>query len=541
MERSSSQKELRRRIVESLYELVHHFFSTISADQWTSLRTGNPDFSTKFKLAELLMNIVSVLSKSFLVALEHMEKVSEEQVLATVGSTVPQTFSQILNVEEEETTSDSTRNLVSLVGQEVTANVRSGLSVLPRGPSQNKEASGRLNEMIRHTCQMIKDFMSKVMCDTPPRRRTGSGKMKMGASSWELRVPTPREIPAPSPGDFLSYVADTVRVVMLREVHQVTDPLLGDLDGNTEPPLLDSEFGMVAKDVAQVLIKNRQVADSVCPCKSFLLKQKIHKYIKNHIRTFLGKYVLKALLRRCLAQIQVDLGQELSQESSRVFLAHLESLMVPEGDRGQNEAKVYKRIRALTSLRNAKILSDLMQTHLQIEVGSTDGTVTEDPRKILYVRVAKRVNDILVFATWWISTQASGHSERMARLLLDSPTLGVPPARDSEDPTDFTRVCLETLVEKLVSQIHIKTEINRSLRKPEITVKRLFDKTWAEVENLQMNISPDKFEKIVKTIFKGLCKRWGSADRVMVLIKLQDQELEDFIVSSFRRKLLKAK
>ncbi|KAM8838827.1 uncharacterized protein ACB058_015441 isoform 1-T1 [Synchiropus picturatus] len=544
-------------MMENLYNMVHSFFVDMDSEQWASLMAGNPDVNTEFKLAELLMNMVSGIAKSFLTPLENVTKVSEERVLAAVRNSVPQTFGRVFNIEEEKIKSDSTKNFVSLVAQEVTDSVKSSLSV-PRQEPGAGDTSCRLSAMIKNACRMIKYFLSMVF--SKPRSRRSKT-----ASKKEVEVLTPldieTEVGSMVKDDFLLATAQAVQEILLTKVREITEPLFGDLENGPEPGLLQSEFQNVFIDIARMIIQARRL-EEVDSCKCTEDRQdKCFRIIWNRIRTIFGKYIFKALLRRCLAQVQLEFQCELTQENSQNFLSHVEMLIVPEQRQDKAGVEmVLETLKNVYSLKNIHLLSDLMFKNIQALM--TPGSIkTPQEPDVLYVRIANRVRNILVLVKWWLKTQGDGHSWRLARLLMNTTTLGredapvtvvqelsegqeteVPMQIFLEDPAreqvELNQVSLQIIVEKLVSHIYSQADFKWQVKNPEIIINKLFAAAWAEVQNMAFSVTPDRFERIVQEIFIELSKRWGTADKILVMMKMQKPELEEIVVKALKTQLL---
>lgn len=84
------------------------------------------------------------------------------------------------------------------------------------------------------------------------------------------------------------------------------------------------------------------------------------------------------------------------------------------------------------------------------------------------------------------------------------------------------KMCVQLLMEKLVSRSFNKSKVTYTIGDPEDIIKHLVEKTWAEVKGLDFNITPKMFKKLDKVIFKDLCKKWGCAEMLLVSMNLKE-------------------
>ncbi|KAL7395072.1 hypothetical protein ABVT39_009634 [Epinephelus coioides] len=114
------------------------------------------------------------------------------------------------------------------------------------------------------------------------------------------------------------------------------------------------------------------------------------------------------------------------------------------------------------------------------------------------------------------------------------PVLHVRPDRDLN--TEKNKICVQILVEKLVTRVYNKAKVNIHLKDPHIIINCLFEKIWAEVQGGDYDITPETFKSLDKTIFKDLCRFWGCAELVLVSL-CQEQPEMDYAVCTFARHL----
>ncbi|TNN75550.1 hypothetical protein EYF80_014196 [Liparis tanakae] len=96
---------------------------------------------------------------------------------------------------------------------------------------------------------------------------------------------------------------------------------------------------------------------------------------------------------------------------------------------------------------------------------------------------------------------------------------------------------VEIFVEGLLSRIVRKAKVDGTVEISEADIKRVFERTWSEVEGVDFAASEKTFKNLDKTIHRDLCKTWGGAKMVLLHTKLQTPELERVIASSVKQRL----
>lgn len=127
-------------------------------------------------------------------------------------------------------------------------------------------------------------------------------------------------------------------------------------------------------------------------------------------------------------------------------------------------------------------------------------------RDTTYGDIQSKVWRFLGLMRWWLNTQSGTHSG--TNFTRGECTFGnwfsVPTCAGCNS-TEKNKMSVRILVEKLVSRTFNKARVNCTFGKPEITVKRFFEKIWAEV--VDFHITSESFKNLEKDIFKDLCKK----------------------------------
>lgn len=139
----------------------------MTAEQWRLLKSGAPDDATQTMLADLLSNIITILSSAFMTALNISTVISEQHVRSSLGDILPQTFADVLDVTEIQFGSFGL--LMDLVCKEVTEIVNSALTS-DSGDSSSSELPNykhiappsRVSAIVSHACRRLKALMIKL-------------------------------------------------------------------------------------------------------------------------------------------------------------------------------------------------------------------------------------------------------------------------------------------------------------------------------------------------------------------------------------------
>lgn len=157
--------------------------------------------------------------------------------------------------------------------------------------------------------------------------------------------------------------------------------------------------------------------------------------------------------------------------------------------------------------------------------------------------------------SWWLNTEASSSSEKVTKVLMNPASLSTiqPPEDISEvhagpvceqmhsEPVQHTTAKTETmkmsvmmLVDKLVKRTFRKAKKDSTSVKPEAVTAYLFDKTWAQIDEIDFDISQKASKKLDKAIFKELCKKYDCVEMLLESMKSQKPEIEKCIIFSLK-------
>ncbi len=106
--------------------LFENFFQSLTQDQRTQLISGVVDTATKILVADLLLNIISVMTKAFSVAFRCSDTF-EQSVDACVKDAITHSLTEALELSDKSGFESSTQ-LSELIHEEVEESVSSALS-----------------------------------------------------------------------------------------------------------------------------------------------------------------------------------------------------------------------------------------------------------------------------------------------------------------------------------------------------------------------------------------------------------------------------
>nr|XP_033936520.1 uncharacterized protein LOC117445170 [Pseudochaenichthys georgianus] len=151
--------------VDDIRPLFVNFCKRMSVEQWDLLDQGSSDDAVKMIVAELILKCVKLVTEAFL-AICNVTKtgVSEENVRSCVGNILPQTFADVLDVKVPDDC-ESAESLTEMIVQEV---MESAKSILNANADNSENVyrrvtpPNRLAVMVRHACDMLKAFLTKM-------------------------------------------------------------------------------------------------------------------------------------------------------------------------------------------------------------------------------------------------------------------------------------------------------------------------------------------------------------------------------------------
>ncbi|XP_037624941.1 uncharacterized protein LOC119487930 [Sebastes umbrosus] len=530
-------------------KLLNSFFKGMTADQWGFLKSGSPDDATMTMMGELLLDMTAALTKAFLKSLGSTTLASEDDVQINLGDTISQSFAEALGVDVS-VQCPSSKSLTTLISAEVSESVRSALSS-PEGIVQRLTPPSRLNSMIVHACKMCQTFIGKMKSVFSPRQR--KQRTIYEESDVELEPSDAKDRHAATPSsDVVISMKDIaiVQIIIKTQLNVITEPLLVDVP-DSEYALLQSQSAREIEDVAEEIA--RSIAEeAVRQTPSEQNSKRSKKNIGSKIKKLLAKCFAKSCIHRIVAQMRKKFHRSSkvhSRESAKSLTKKINDLMKKTENRDLlGLGTPLLNIPPGRVLEFTKVLSDLLYTHIL-----HGPEIIPEPviRANMRAELQRKVLGFLSLARWWQICQSGDLANNMRHAILGTkPRARKPLAITTPPPPVFrddcerraqnvqNKNCVEVILERLVTRIFKKAKVTWTLSNVHDIIQRLFEQTWAEVEGLDFDSSPETWENLEKTIYRDLIKTWGNATWVLVSLKGGKPALGDHIASAVKGHLM---
>ncbi|KAI3361841.1 hypothetical protein L3Q82_002170 [Scortum barcoo] len=554
----------------------------MTADQWAMIREGTPDSATKIILAELLLDLIALVSASLVSALKEHKRtgtaVTEEIVLLCMGPILSHTFENVLDIKDK-TSCPNKERLIILIIQDVVESVNSALTASKA--TVRVTAPQRLNVMVDHASEMLKEFTSKMKClwkPKPQKKRSpilsiqeekekdveapevavSEDHCKTSATSVE---PDTSEKRSSTPMDSLiTETTKAVQDIIATEVSNIIEPLLDDLT-DTEYQQLQTdtatEIQNTSRDITQLIVKEAEdLTESATPTSLQISKLPLNG-VGEKIKSFFAKCYTKSQIQRMMAQLKdkfMNGSKAENKESVQILDAAVESLLAKEMDDKQDgdEASVISLLEVISkgSIQSfPKALSDHLYNQLLQEnkpeqsrrATSCRSIKVAPTRETVYEDIQNKVWRLLGMLAWWLTTQATVQSNRLMLAIKNAeaakPTVAEKsPTSQEEGPrAKRNKVCLKLIMDKLVLRTCKKAKVSAPFE--ETIMISLFEKIRAKIKLTDLFITHNTVKNIDKAIFKDLCKQWGDAENILILVCLEDPQIEKSIISTFKKHL----
>ncbi|XP_037624958.1 uncharacterized protein LOC119487941 [Sebastes umbrosus] len=534
-------------------KLLDSFFKGMTADQWGMMKSGSPDDATMTMMGELLLDITAALTKSFLKSLGSTTLASEDDVQINLGDTISQGFAEALGVDIS-VQCPSSKSLTTLISAEVSESVQSALSST-EGIVQRLTPPGRLNSMILHACKMCQAFIGRMKSVFSPRRRKQRTISEESDVELEPSDAEDRHAATPSSNVVISMKDITyVTIIIKKQLNDITEPLLVDVP-DSEYTLLQSQSAREIEDVAEDIA--RSIAEEALrQTPSEQKRKRSKKNIGSKIKKLLAKCFAKSCIHRIVAQMtkKFHRGSKVhSRESAKSLTKKINDLMKkPENRDLLGLGTPLLTIPPGRVLEFTKVLSDLLYTHIL-----HGPEIIPEPviRANMRADLQRKVLGFLSLARWWQIFQSDNLVDNLRHAILGTkprakkplaiaaPSAPVTVTKSRDDSARRARNvqnknCVEVLLERLVTRIFKKAKVTWTLSNVHDIIQRLFEQTWAEVEGLDFDSSPETWENLEKAIYRDLIKTWGNAMWVLVSLKGGKPALGHRIASAVKGHLM---
>ncbi|KAI4819608.1 hypothetical protein KUCAC02_004848 [Chaenocephalus aceratus] len=562
MAMNSQQTEAMPELRVTLFPIVEPFVKGVRGDQWLLLRSGKPDDATLIVVADLVVEVVTSLTKAILAACTGMKtSVSEESIRSSLGDALSQSIAQALDLASQ-VEDDSVELCAAAISKEVAESVNSALST-PMHTAERVIRPRRLNVMVGHTCTMLKAFAGKMRIRRS-KRRTRQRKLspvpleKPLVDNEEPRAESLVSVVSlligvqeqSSSGDSVIDIRKqkSVEELIDQELRKITDPVLDDLPDQVYALLQEEcslEIANTAMGITALLTQQEENQERTHDGKStsqHKQETKCKQGVKLRVKNCLAKRVAKAWIHRMVVKLKKKFHPEPKAETTKSMMSLMSGvsalLMTEGGEKGGKEISVFKRFKDFSSVKHLvfiEALSDMLYRHIASGMSHSD---FPEPVRHSSVRTLL-VPQVHANMYAEIRKQAGlGEGEALQQAKLCEERTASPLEEDANRQWDLNRVCIQIFVEKLVTLAFKKSKVGRTIVDDRDIIKSLFDRVWAEVQHRDFYTTPTTFNDLDKIVYQRLCKIAGSQDMVLARLILKDPGLGAYIVGSVDDHLL---
>lgn len=543
MERTEATPLLR---IDCIRPLIRVFFRRITERQWKLLKTGSPDEATKILLVEMMLNIISSVTKNLLAALGKAKTPdSQKEILSSLDHLFPLVLGKALGIPNK-VENASLKTLSHIIKTEVTENVTMALS------NQRVIDPAKLEIMVSHACKIFKLFAAKMetfVSSHQSKERTDIFLCNDVQGNIE-DVKTHRE-ETDENGGAGDCLPDQRVQSFLKKIHtelvKIFPSLLTDMS-DSEYKKLQSEASVDLQTFgAELSTVFRAKGMTQCSLKTVSVKLK-------HLFTMC---FLNVWLYRMMEQLNRQHQSHKFRNSRSVeFLVHsIKSRFSGNYSTEDHLAQWLRDFSNKGAVLFSKELSDLIYFNIMPEVTGTSSVEAKISRRFyvlltysrLYSDIRSKVWIFMVVINWKLKQLSLDFTKTLVLAMREGtewPKAGETTAcqdeeRDAslEKQKDKRRVRL--LIEKIVYHLQLEGKMMHS-NKYEI-INSLLDKVWAEIKDAELTISPDSFKNLDRNIHKHLCKKFGTPEMVLFLISCKDPDITKSILVIFEERLLKLK
>ncbi|KAK2883301.1 hypothetical protein Q8A73_022234 [Channa argus] len=497
------------------------FVKKLTLEQHRLLILGEPDKSTRLMLAKKCMDLILCLSIDIIKAVKDFQGQTEHQIFSKMGSMFTQTFSELMDVKGR---CVSVEELTTLIVREVRDIINCALHSLEDSEETEEStiiSSKRINAMVEHTIEILKEFAAKMksFCTSLPRSMRGKLIITEDVEedlNEDVKLKdwfqNKYETPSSSVGLETSVIAVSraVQKVIGQELNQLFEPISDELS-DSDYSLLQSEssreIGIVADNVAKIIVEER--------------------------------------FKLCGFASQ-------SPEIQESWILSIDRVVnTDENYEDDRYACVFLRFKTIFCDKIPEItqgLTDLFYSHFRHDA-PMDVTA--------YTTIKNRVCCYLGLTNWWLNSEVSKVSEKVIHLLMETRLLvktvlpevvleetgpsvvshsvceeaQAKPQQDSRWQTKTRKTQLRVVLEMVVTHAYTKAKVSRGMGKSEAIIDHLLQKTWAELKGIDFDIRGSTFELFGKAIFRNVCEKSGTPAHALMLLQLRDPQIEECIIS----------
>ncbi|CAB1440275.1 unnamed protein product [Pleuronectes platessa] len=303
--------------------------------------------------------------------------------------------------------------------------------------------------------------------------------------------------------------SEAVQEILMKEFRDIIELFVDEMSESDLSGLISEsslELRSTADEIFQKISKEESVKSSdSCRGSKFTKSPKgFWKGVGQQIRKLFAKLFATASMLKMGTEVQKKFRkgtQVHSRESVKSLIDTVGSLLLTE-------------TKNRVSPENAPVLSNVLYRHITydtFEANPVDVTKVSVPKshRKMHADIKERVTNSLPLMNWWFSKEAGDYTKRVKSALMGIESIVV--SRVSEIDTAKEReesrkkMYLSLLIDQLVTRVYSKSKVIFLPSEPKDVSQNLFRKTWAEVQDMDFDMSPKNIDKLHKVMFKDLC------------------------------------
>ncbi|CAB1427210.1 unnamed protein product [Pleuronectes platessa] len=533
--------ELPNITVKTIRPLIDNVLSNLTAEDWRQLKLGAPNNGTRFQLAELVMNMTWTVSSKLLATLgnEGMP-VTVEKVKSSLGNALCFALGSSTN-------SATFDQFTELVSEEVTERINASLhshstSTQSSGPPQSHQTTpNKVETMVSCLCSVLKESVLDIKSLFKPRvhsqktldllNKLSQGKTTSTSSDSDStsysRYSDSKSSSESTVRSSDSEDSEAVQDIFMKEFRDIMELFVDEIAESDLIGLISEsslEFKSAADEIYQKIRKEESVQSSdSCRGSKFSKSPKgFWKGVGQKIRKLFLKLFATASMLKMGTEVRKKFCKGTKVQSSE----SVKSLMDSVGSLLLTETK--NRV----SPENAPVLSNVLYRYIiygTLEANPADLTKVSVPKSLrkMYADIKERVTNSLPLMNWWFSKVAGDYTKRV---LTGIESILVPRVSEidtvKEREESRKKIYLSLLIDQLVTRVYSKSKVIILPGEPKDVSQNLFEKTWAEVQDIDFDTSPKSFDKLHKVLFKDLCKMWGCPEMLLLSFRQKEPEVE---------------
>lgn len=543
MERTEAKPIVR---IDCIRPLIRVFFQRITERQWKLLKSGSPDEATKILLVEMMLNMISSVTKNLLSALGKAKTPdNQRQILSSLDHLFPLVLGKALGLAHK-VENASLKTLSHIIKTEVKENVTLALS------NQRVIDPAKLEIMVSHASKIFKQFAGKMevfVSSHPSKDRIAmflSNDVK-GNIDEVKRQPEETDDDGGAGDRLPDQRLQSLLKKIQAELVKILPPLLNDMS-ESEYKKLQSEASVdLLTFGAEISTVFRAKGMTQCSLKTVTVKLK-------HLFTMC---FLTVWLYRMMEQLNKQhQSQKFRNSRSVEFLVNsVKSRFSGNFTTEDHLAQWLRDFSNKGAVLFSKELSDLIYFNIMPEVAGASSVEAKMSRRFyvlltyshLYSDIRTKVWIFMVVINWKLKQLSVDFTKTLVLAMregtewpkAEETTACRDKGQDASLEKEKDKRRVRVFIEKIVYHLQCEGKMMHSSRYE--IINSLLDKVWAEVKDAKLSITADSFKDLDRNIHKHLCKKFGTPEMVLFLISCKDPVVTESILVIFEERLLKLK